>query len=1193
MAIDQRLMLAVCLALSLAVTGERLEAQDDPFQAKPLTAPAASATETAEPAASPAPSDAEGSSPPSEAESEEPAKPAEGEKPPAGAGKSPAGAEKKPEQRAAADESGPAVQRPTTPPEPGDPEQLKLCPDAEGKVRFNFTNQKWLDVLEWLADISNMSLDWQELPGDYLNLITAESYPLDEARDMINRHLLARGYTLLRRGEIMSVVKLDKLNPAMVPWIEPAELDQRDPHEFVKVTFALDWLLAEKAAEELKHLVSQHGKLNALESTNRLEAMDAVVNLQEIRRLLAEEQSDTGEGRLVVPFPLKHTRAADVRELLMQLLGIEEKGKGAAAGQPQPGQQGQPQPQPRPQSRRPGQQPPGKPDKEEPKVNIVADERTNTIYVHAPPDKIAVVRQAIEAIDVPDGQPGVPARNVTRMKVYRLESLDPEPLIKTLKDLGGLEVGARLEVDKQNKAIIAYASLADHVIIASVIDKLDGGARHSEVIQLTDLRAESVARVVDYMMGGGPEPAEAEQDRSDGNRFGPFFSPSRSSSRRRPEEHQDRFRVDAEVKNNRLLLWCNDFELAKVEELLENLRASQQARGSDCSVQVHRLVTLDPEPLIKTLTEMETLGVGTRLEADKQSKAIIAYGSEAEHAKLRELIARLDGSGREFHVISLRRLEADYVAGTVAFMMAGKEEEQTSGYGRSYYYYDYYGRRSSRDQQKKEDEFRVDADVEFNRLLVWANEIEMEEVKKLLVKLGEIPPEGGDPNTLRVLDLPPGPERDQLFEQLRRAWPSLLTNPLLLPEPEQTLDDKTESDEPNGKGKSGATTTATGRAAGVVLVQSGSSPHGAARLNPVSRQPPADQPARESADADSSPEPKTASSDRQDATPPPTAPLSEPSARAGLRDQDGSQQPPPISVSESADGRLVISSQDTRALDRLEALIAELAPPRRAYEVFRLRYAEAYWVALTLEDFFDEGKKNSSSNSYWDSWWGYRPSSSSQETPRRLSKRRPLKFVSDDTTNTILVQGATPDQLRTVRELIELYDQPPMADSDSARKTEIFQIRFAEAATVAEAIKDVYRDLLSENDKALISARKQNEGRHESRYTYIYGLDGSQDTDLERKPRFKGYLSLGVDEQSNTLAVSAPEFLFRDIARLVDEFDEAARPTSDIVHVHRFPGSLDRADIRERLAKILQGPITPAAESHEPQPGEKRAQDGQ
>ena len=95
------------------------------------------------------------------------------------------------------------------------------------------------------------------------------------------------------------------------------------------------------------------------------------------------------------------------------------------------------------------------------------------------------------------------------------------------------------------------------------------------------------------------------------------------------------------------------------------------------------------------------------------------------------------------------------------------------------------------------------------------------------------------------------------------------------------------------------------------------------------------------------------------------------------------------------------------------------------------------------------------------------PSSSTEDDNRRLSKRRPLKFISDLDTNTILVQGADAEQLKTIRELIELYDVPEPVNSQKARVTKLFSIKYSKASVVAAVIKDAYRDLLSTNDPAL------------------------------------------------------------------------------------------------------------------------------
>ena len=71
--------------------------------------------------------------------------------------------------------------------------------------------------MQWLADESGLNLDWQEIPGDYLNFVTQRAYTLAEARDVINMHLLDRGYTLLLRGDVLSVTAVSKIDPSRVP----------------------------------------------------------------------------------------------------------------------------------------------------------------------------------------------------------------------------------------------------------------------------------------------------------------------------------------------------------------------------------------------------------------------------------------------------------------------------------------------------------------------------------------------------------------------------------------------------------------------------------------------------------------------------------------------------------------------------------------------------------------------------------------------------------------------------------------------------------------------------------------------------------------------------------------------------------------------------------------------------------------
>lgn len=890
------------------------------------------------------------------------------------------------------DQGPKVVARPDKPPLPPDPRELKVEPNPEGKLRFNFHGQPWADVLEWLARVSGMSLDWQELPGDYLNLVTQREYTVAEARDLVNRHLLARGFTLLEQGEVLSVVNIQKLNPGMVPRVEPGELGQHMPHKFVKVSFPLDWLLSEKAVEELKPMLSPNAKITPLKNTNRVEALDAVINLREVYEVLKREQSQDDEQRLVKEFVLQHTRATDVLQQLQTLLGIEPKSSGPARGmspQQMEMMQQQQQQMMMQMQQRGGAAPMPQPKKED-DVRLVANARKNSIMANAPPDKMEIISQAVAAIDVETDRTHSLLANINRMQVYRLHSVDPDALVRTLLEIGEMDPATRLEVDTKNKAVIAYASLADHLTI-------------------------------------------------------------------------------------------------------------------------------------------------------------------------RQLVERLDGSTRRFEVIPLRRLESDYVAGTIEFMMSGpqKQEQQPRYYD---FFYSPYRRNDQAEQS--EDKFRVDADVENNRLLLWANEVEMQEVHNLLVKLGEVPPQGGREDRIRVLGAIPPEEVGQLIEKLRLAWPSLAPNPLQLPPPPPPTTKSSEKSPIDARQ--------------VPKEARSQRPVAADAIGPVALLQ-----IRAEAAPDKSPPPAAGDEDERPSQPPadgpsgtesPSNPAPAESRSPGVPDRSPSGAP--ISVALTPDGRLMISSQDTQALDVLEELISQVAPARRDYRVFKLKHADSFWVSIYLEKFFTEGEDKKSSGSryvyYYDNY-----SPNRKDEPRyRLSKRRKLKFIDDPDTNSILVQGADSEQLKTIEDLIAVYDQPQQADANAARLTAAFQIKYSKAQTIAEAVKDVYRDLLSSNDKALQNNNANAEQRNRppsSATTYIFNEGGDSNNEKERtRVTFKGKLSIGVDEITNTLLVSAEgDILMRNVTEMIKALDEAAKPLA-AVSVVKLGGNTNTTRVREVLDRLLR-----------------------
>ncbi len=402
-----------------------------------------------------------------------------------------------------------SVKRPETPAKSPDAAELKVRPDQNGMVSFSFKGQPWQAVLEWVADISHMSLDWQEIPGGFLDLTTRRKYTVNEARDLINSILLTKGFTLMRNGEVLIVANLKNLDVSLVPVVTPSELDKRGTFELVRTFFDLDRLQAETMADELKPLLSPYGKINALKTTNRLDVLETAGNLRRIREVIGVEQGESGKEHQLREFPLHNARADDVLTTLKLLLGIPpEKAPGSGGGmspdQMQQQMQQMQQQMMQQMQQQQGQHGPG--DKkasshEEEKIYLAINRRENSIMALATPDKLAVIEQAVLLLDVPTTA-NSPLDGVQRVQIYRLVAADPTPIVSVLKDMGNLDPSTRLEVDAANKAIIVSGPLVDHVTVRTLIDKLDGSRRQFEVIQLRKLDADYVAGSIDFLMRG-------------------------------------------------------------------------------------------------------------------------------------------------------------------------------------------------------------------------------------------------------------------------------------------------------------------------------------------------------------------------------------------------------------------------------------------------------------------------------------------------------------------------------------------------------------------------------------------------------------------------------------------------------------------------------------------------------------------
>ncbi|MEZ6125114.1 MAG: secretin N-terminal domain-containing protein [Planctomycetaceae bacterium] len=915
---------------------------------------------------------------------------AEGESKPGEDGKPKSGDEKKDgesgEKKDGKPEGGPIKRPLKKADESAKPIAEEIVQDDNGGVTFDLKGQSWDSVLQWLADASKLSLDWQELPGDTLNLTTTRAYTLEEARDVINRHLLARGYSIVVDGELMSVLNLADVKSSLVPRVEPEQLATLPEHTLCKVSFDLKWLLADEAVEELAPLLSKAGKISKLSRTNRLEIMDTAGSLRDIYDILQKEQSDTGQEQLVKMFRLEHRRAGEVLELLRSLLGLENDGGGGRGG----GGMGdvgqitnmmrQMQQQLQQMGNSGGKGGGGGSKREDTKTRLVLNQRENMIVATAMPDQMAIIEKAIREIDIPLANSDSLLQNMNKMKIYRLETVDPQTLVDLLQELGDLAPGTVLKVDNDKKSIVAFAGIVDHLTITTLVE-------------------------------------------------------------------------------------------------------------------------------------------------------------------------RLDQSGRNVEVIQLKRLDAEYVAGTIRALMAPPPKEDNSSR------YSYYSRYSEPQNKAEEKEFKVEPDIENNRLLVYANKVEMDEIMLLLQKLGEIPDPDAVDDGIRVFDLPTSDDPREILRRVQELWRGDNELQFDLPETETPApsgdSDQDAQPEPEQERRA-----RPGAADGEVTSLTADEFFALLRKEAAERHSATVSSAADSASiaAKSQERPKTqlAFADEVPRRPSPPTP-----------NFGGASKRPPVKFSLNSAGQLIVTSDDKQALAEIEDLMRSLVPPLPNYKVFELKYATPSWVTLNLKDYFKAEEETESGMEY-DWYWGMRPTTKKKSGSPSLGRHRIPTFIYDNFTSTILVRDADRRQLKIIEDLIAVYDVPEPADTRSMRVTKIFRLENSKAEVVAQAVKDVFRDLLSANDKAL----EKKDGEKQQTRVYSYFGGGEEDGDEESPIRFKGLLSIGIDPNSDTLVVSSTASLMETVGELIQELDKAGERSTKL-HVLKVDPTVDIALIQERLSKAL------------------------
>lgn len=210
--------------------------------------------------------------------------------------------------------------------------------DGGRTVRFDFKEERWDKVLEWIAKANDLNVQSSDpIPGRF-TYSDPLAYTPAEALDLVHAVLLDRGVTLIPKGGALTVARLgDDMPWELVPFVPADKLHRVSRHEMVTTTFPLYSVSGAQLAPELQKALSPRGRIHGNKVVSRIVVSDRAgvcVQLLELLRLI-DPPIDPSAVRLRV-YRLRHAAAREVEPVVREILGpsVQPKpgGGGASAG---------------------------------------------------------------------------------------------------------------------------------------------------------------------------------------------------------------------------------------------------------------------------------------------------------------------------------------------------------------------------------------------------------------------------------------------------------------------------------------------------------------------------------------------------------------------------------------------------------------------------------------------------------------------------------------------------------------------------------------------------------------------------------------------------------------------------------------------------------------------------------------------
>lgn len=402
--------------------------------------------------------------------------------------------------------------------------------DQPSGLRFSFSGAPWREVLNWLAEESELALHVGDVPSGSFTYSDPTTFTPDEAIARVNLFLIPQGYAVVRRGQLLSVISLG--DPRSLQQLDALatltpinELSKRSDHEVVKCIVPLGTINAADVTAELQPMMLMIAPV-VLPKSNQLiltETAGKIRNAIEVIRAMESTEPESVMQR----FQLQHVDVHTVLLIAGAHLGLTA---GATEGAD---------------------------------ISISTDATGKTLFVTGKQEKIDRLESLLRVLDVP-GEQQEESTAAMQLRSHRVSGDNLQAVYDVLQTiLAGKSL--RLSMQPSTSSIVALADESVHQEIENTIQELQAPAMDFAVIDLHTLDPYFAVSLIGEMFGTKPE--------SDGRSWR-----DRDRSRSSDTTATSLPKVDADPGNRRLFVRGTSDQVAQIRQMVESLDSRRAGR---------------------------------------------------------------------------------------------------------------------------------------------------------------------------------------------------------------------------------------------------------------------------------------------------------------------------------------------------------------------------------------------------------------------------------------------------------------------------------------------------------------------------------------------------------------------------------------------------------------------------------------